>query len=178
MNQDDKRRLENQLLTMGLPALKDPALIQCMADMVNAFPIITERVDFFCDLLNECDADKRGQMYNAMKPYLHFEVPSFPECETKITYKAERMVERTRLQKQKVVEAEDKTLHLECFGCKKTTAFSGMTTADAMLQAKKSGWGRGPVPGHEFCAECRMGSILPSGVGQSPSWRRNVPLES
>lgn len=172
MNQDDKRQLENQLLTMGLPALNDPALIQVMADMVNGYPIMSERVEFFCDLLNECDAGKRGEMYNALKPCLHFEVPSFPECETRITYKAERMVGRTRLAKAKQSEPEEKTLHLECFGCQAKSAFVDLTVAGAMLQAKKAGWGRGPVPGHEYCAECRMKSILPSAVGQSPSWRR------
>lgn len=167
MNQDHKRALENQLLVMGLPKLDDPNLIQVLADMVNAFPIMRERVDFFCDLLNECDAGRRYEMYTAMTPRLSFEVPSFGECEIRIAQKAERMVGRTRTAKVKNdAELTDKILRLECFGCKEKGAFVGLTLTDAMSQAHKAGWGRGPVAGEEFCGNCRMQALTNTRLGQ------------
>ena len=53
MNPAEKRKLENELITMGLPSLNDPALVEMMASMINGYPIPDERVGFFCDLLNE-----------------------------------------------------------------------------------------------------------------------------
>ncbi len=166
MNPEDKRRLENELTVMGLPALDDPALVQVLADTVNGYPIMTERVDFFCDLLNQCDAWKRTEMYEAMRPRLTFPVPSLAECETRIVAKAERLVGRRLSQPAaKAADPDAKFLHLECFGCKKAEPFVELTIAGCMMEARKAGWGRGPVPGHEYCGECRLQAMLPGGVG-------------
>lgn len=167
MNQDQRRRVENQLLSMGLPQLDDPALIQVMADMVNAYPIMSERVQFFCDLLNECDAGKRYEMYTAMRPRLSFPVPTFAECETRITQKAERMVGRKTMADAKPEQDALKDVHLvlKCHGCEKERTFEGLTTTDAMSKAKRQGWGRGPVAGYEYCADCRADAMLHPSLG-------------
>jgi hypothetical protein len=157
---DDKRRLENQLMTMGLPSLDDPDLVQVLADSVNGYPIMSERVEFFCELLNQCDAWKRTEMYEAMRPRLSFDVPSLAECETRIVAKAERMVDRRLSQPAaKAAEPDARILHLECFGCKKSAPFVELTIAGCMAEAHKAGWGRGPEPGHEYCAECRLAAF-------------------
>ena len=57
VNQDAKRKLENELLVMGLARLDNPELIQQLADMVSNWK--GDRHDFFRDLLNECEAEKR-----------------------------------------------------------------------------------------------------------------------
>jgi hypothetical protein len=178
MKQTDRRKIENQLLAMGLPDLTDPSLIQVVADMVNAYPMPSERVQFFCDLLNECDLGHRYEMYNALVPKLHFPVPSFPECETRIAAKAERMVGKDFRQSGKKDDYNfGRTLLLKCRGCEAEKTFGGLTLADAMMSAKKEGWGRGPIPGFEYCAECRMNAMQPASVGSFYT-RRHHALES
>lgn len=175
MNQDEKRKVENQLLKMGLPSLDDPALFQVMADMVNAYPIPGERVDFFCDLLNECEGAQRYAAYTALRPLLHFEVPTLAECETRITAKAERMVGRRHSAVAKPGDPVERILHLDCFGCENKAAFVGLSVADCMAEAHKAGWGRGPVRGEEFCAECRLAAMNAS-LGPTYTRRLNAPV--
>ncbi len=76
MDQDEKRKLETELTVMGLPGIDDPALVQCIADVVNGYPIPDERLDFFCEMLNECEGVKRREMYEAMRPLITIKVPS------------------------------------------------------------------------------------------------------
>lgn len=178
MNQKDRRQLENQLLSMGLPALGSAELVQVMADMVNAYPIPSERPQFFCDLLNECEGSKRPEMYNALKPLLHFKVPTLAEVETAITYKAERMVNRkTSASADKAAVPDGITVKLNCHGCQKEAEFSGLTIADGMAEARKAGWGRGPVPGEEYCAECRFNAFVPNLIAPQYT-RRHSALDS
>lgn len=178
MNARDRRQLENQLLSMGLPDLSDPALIQVIADLVNAYPIPSERPQFFCDLLNECEGSKRPEMYNALRPLLHFKVPTLAEVETAITYKAERMVGRSGSAKAPEADAPaGTTLKLTCHACRKESDFGGLTVADAMAAARKAGWGRGPVPGEEFCAECRFKAFVPNLIAPQYT-RRQSALDS
>ena len=92
MNAEDKRRLENELTVMGLPGLEDPNLVQALADVVNGYPIPAERVEFFCDMLNECEGSRRREMYEAMRSRLSFDVPSLDACEARIAAKAERLI--------------------------------------------------------------------------------------
>lgn len=173
MNPEDKRRLENELTVMGLPGLDDPALLQAMADVVNGYPFPAERVDFFCDMLNECEGARRREMYEAMRPRLAFDVPALDACEGRIAAKAERMIRPRGLPRQNADELPAKTLHLECFGCKTRSAFEGLTVADCMGAAHKAGWGRGPVAGHEFCAQCRLAAMLPYRVGPALTRRHS-----
>jgi hypothetical protein len=169
VNQDEKRQLENELTVMGLPGLDDPALVQTMADIVNGYPIPGERVEFFCDMLNECEGARRREMYEAMRPRLAFVVPSLDACEARIAAKAERMIRPKGLP----VAAKDEgalpegTIEIECGGCGKKEQFAGSTPAAAMLEARKAGWGRGPRRGWEHCAECRLMGMPVKVFGKS-----------
>ncbi len=177
MDQAEKREIENELMAMGLPGLDSPELIQGMADMVNGFPIPGERVDFFCELLNECEGAKRLEMYEALRPRLSFDVPSLDGCEARIAARAERLI-RPRLMPGSpvVVEEPEFLLDLECGGCGKKETYAGRTPADAMSEAKKSGWGRGPrwpEEGAEHCAECRLLAMPVMPFGKRFSGRLN-----
>lgn len=165
MNPAEKRKLENELITMGLPSLNDPALVEMMASMINGYPIPDERVGFFCDLLNECEGSKRSEMYTAMRPHLHFEVPSLFDCEAAIAAKAERMIRPRSAKHAAVEEVPITVLSLDCGGCDKKAEFRGLSTADAMSTARKAGWGRGPIAGKEFCADCRANAYMGSSIG-------------
>ena len=166
MNANEKRQLENELTVMGLPGLDDPNLVQTMADIVSGYPMPSERVDFFCDLLNECEGARRREMYEAMRPRLSFDVPSLDVCEARIAAKAERIIRPKGLPTESKDDGVvEKTIVLQCRGCGKIEEFAEVTTAGAMMLAKKTGWGRGPLPGKEYCAECRLAAMLPSNVG-------------
>jgi hypothetical protein len=160
VNQDEKRNLENELTVMGLPGLDSPELIQAMADIVNGYPVPSERADFFCEMLNECEGARRREMYEAMRPRLSFDVPSLDTCEARIAAKAERMI-RPKMMPGFVPFGGvlEVVAELTCGGCGAVDKFSGSTRADAIGEARKAGWGRGPIPGREFCASCRLAAM-------------------
>jgi hypothetical protein len=62
MNQDERRKLENQLVVMGLNRLDDPELIQEMAKLINQHPGFSNPHAFFLGFINECDQSKRREM--------------------------------------------------------------------------------------------------------------------
>jgi hypothetical protein len=166
MNADDKRHLENELTVMGLPGLDDPALVQVLADVVNGYPIPAERADFFCEMLNECEGARRREMYEAMRPRLSFDVPSLDACEARIAARAERMIRHKGVPELVNGDAApERTIEVECEGCGKKEQFTDVTTASAMLLARKAGWGRGPHRWKEYCAKCRLETMLPRNVG-------------
>lgn len=168
MNQSDKRQLENELTVMGLPGLDDPALVQAMADVVNGYPFPSERADFFCEMLNECEGARRREMYEAMRPRLSFDVPSLDACEARIAARAERMIRPKGLPGDKAQDdLREIFIDITCGGCQKVEEFVGLTVADAMGNARKAGWGRGPVPGLEFCVECRLTAMPVKVFGES-----------
>src|SRR5487761_1467237 len=128
MDQETKRQLESELTVMGLPGLDDPALVQCMADVVNGYPIPAERADFFCDLLNECEGPRRREMYEAMRSRLHFPVPSLDACEARIAAKAERLIRPNKLpgrRAPKELQAASRVVVMECEMCGNAEPFVG-----------------------------------------------------
>jgi len=171
MISDEKRKLENELLAMGLPSLDDPNLVQVMADLVNGYPIPGERAEFFCELLNECEGRHRRDMYEALRPRLSFDVPTLDQCEARIAARAERLI-RPGSKLPGNSPAEEKPLELAveltCGGCKRAEEFTGRTIADAMGNARKAGWGRGAKRDFlEYCAECRLASMPQMGSRES-----------
>ncbi len=168
MNPDDKRQLENELTVMGLPGLDDPALVQVMADIVNGYPIPGERVEFFCEMLNECEGARRREMYEALRPRLSFVVPSLDACEARIAARAERMIRPKGLPGLKSLETKlELAVEITCGACKKVEEFTGQTVADAMSKARRAGWGRGPQRGWEYCADCRLAAMPMKVFGNS-----------
>ncbi len=155
MDQIEKRKLENQLLAMGMPKLEDPALIQVIADMVNGYR--GDRVEMFCGLLNECVGEHRREMYEALRPKMHFPVPSLDACEAAIALRAERLIRPEGLgARPKSAEALEVEVEIPCGRCKMTAKFTGRTLADAMGSARRAGWGRGADRRLEYCPQCRL----------------------
>lgn len=174
MDADKKRQLENELTVMGLPGLDDPALVQAMADVVNGYPMPGERAEFFCEMLNECEGARRREMYEAMRPRLSFDVPTLDQCEARIAARAERMIRPKSKVPGVKPEVEQRTLvaELTCVGCKRVEEFDGRTAADAMGNARRAGWGRGPKRFEEYCPECRMGHM---NASMGATLTRRVP---
>lgn len=162
MNQDEKRKLDNQLIAMGLPALNDPMLIQRMADLISDWP--GDRDEFFQDLLGECDAKKRAEMYNAMAPKLRFKARSLVEYETSIQMRVSQMVSQRRMKvegyapsmpyigERKPEEAAKATLI--CHRCKRRLTYKAETPVSAIIKARKAGWVRTVALDQETCPSC------------------------
>ena len=165
MNQDEKRKLENELTVMGLPSLGDANLVPAMADVVNGYPFTGERAEFFCEMLNECEGAQRREMYEAMRPRLSFDVPTLDQCEERIAGRAARMIRSKFLPGSTTAKPVELTLQLVCAGCDKKAEFRGIVIADAVLEGRKAGWGRGPERWKEYCPECRLTAMLPDRPG-------------
>lgn len=171
MDADQKRQLENQLMTMGLAGLKDGELIQVLADLVSNYSNSDEeRHRFFEDLIGQCDADKRYEMYHAMAPKLKFTALDLSDYESRINMRAAGLVSRgkMRVEGQRpmpiliggekfevVAESEsDKALATLKCGCGKLEHFLSDTPVGAMILARKKGWVRDKGTNKEVCWEC------------------------
>lgn len=162
MNQDDKRKLENELLAMGLSRLQSPELIQQLADMVSAWH--GDKQQFFIDLLNECDADKRYEMYQAMAPKLRFQALSYSDCIIAITNKAAEMVSRKQARVEGIsprpinignqYDKPQASATLLCYHCKRRSKFCEETPVGAIIKARKAGWVRTAGFDIETCPKC------------------------
>lgn len=170
MNQQEKRQLDNQLLAMGLPKLSDPDLIQRLADLVSDWR--GDRHDFLRDLLNECDAADRYQMYNAIVPKLKFKALPLEQYELQIAEIAGRMVSQRRMRvegdSRKPIQigrdtfmevpkalADKAVATLRCYKCPKVERFVDDTAVGAMTQARQAGWKREPGVNKEVCPDCQ-----------------------
>lgn len=170
MNQSEKRKLENQLMSMGLAKLDSPELIQQLAEMVNNWP--GDRHEFLMGLINECDDKDRSEMYNAIRPHLKFN--PLP-LDTYVAHIAERAGALVSQRKMRVegsrplpvqvgrdtfvpvpkADATAAVATVRCHRCNKVEKFVAETPAGAMLQARKAGWIREPGVNKECCAECQ-----------------------
>jgi hypothetical protein len=169
MEAKEKRKLENELLTMGLKGLTDPDLIQQLADLVSQWP--GDKHDFLRDLLNECDSGKRYEMYHAIAPRLKFKPLSLPQYESQIALKAGEMVShgymRVEGDRPKPIEigghklavvpqsqATGAVATVRCFNCEASDKFLAETPAGAMIAARKAGWVRDKALNKETCPQC------------------------
>jgi len=161
MNDDEKRKLENWLMVNGLKGLTDPELIQQLADLVSGWP--GDKNQFFIDLLNECNADVRYEMYQAMVPKLRFKPLSFTECETSIQMRVSELISQGRMRVEgsaprpiNIGEPEDMQVKAKfrCWCCGRKQEFKGDTPVDAVLKARKLGWERTIGFDIETCERC------------------------
>lgn len=162
MDQDEKRKLDNMLISMGLGSLQDPRLMQRLADLISEWP--GDKDEFFQDLLGECDAAKRSEMYNAMAPKLRFKPRSLVEYETSIQMRASEMVSQRRMRvegsaplpayigERKPEEAAKATLI--CHRCKRKLTYKAETPVSAIIKARKAGWVRTIALDQETCPSC------------------------
>lgn len=172
MNQHDKRKLDNELMVMGLAGLEDPQLITQMAYLVSSWP--GDKHDFIRDLLNECEPEKRYEMFHAIAPKLNFKTLSFSWYEAQIGLRAAEMVSQGRLlvtgdapkpieigeRKFREVSRQDATgavATLTCHHCHKVEQFLAETPVGAMTEARNAGWVRKQPINKEVCMECFFG---------------------
>lgn len=171
MNAKERRQLENLLMVTGLAQLHDPELIQQLADLVSNWR--GDRHEFLRDLLNECDADKRYEMYQAIAPKLTFAPLSFVQYEGQIAEKAGAAVSRRQMRVEgeapKPIEIGDRLFvkvprsdatgaiaTVRCHQCDAVMRFVAETPVGAMTAARAAGWRRDPGPNKEICPECQL----------------------
>jgi hypothetical protein len=179
LNQDSKRKLENQLLTMGLAGLNDPELIQQLADLVSAWP--GDKHDFLRDLINECEPDKRYEMYHAIAPKLRFKALSLPQYEAQIALKAGEMVSQRRMRvegdrpqpieigghKVQITSQERANCGwavVRCHVCNRVEKFISDTPVGAVIEARKAGWKKDPAVDLEICLGCQALQVADSPI--------------
>ena len=169
MNAKEKRKLENTLLAEGLAGLNDPELIQQLANLVSNWR--GDRHEFLRDMINECEPDKRYEMYHAIAPKLSFKALSLEQYEAQIMERAGAMVSQRRIKvegsrphaieigghKIPIVsqrEADSAIVTLRCHKCSKTDNFIAQTPIGAMIEGRKAGWVRDMGLNKEICPEC------------------------
>lgn len=170
MNQQERRDLENWLMTHGLDGcINDPEKLQIFADLVSQWP--GDKHDFLRDLLNECDVANRYDMYVALAPRLKFKPLSFSQYEAQIALKAGAMVSqrlmRVEGERPKPIEigghkiavtSVDKAncgwCAVRCHVCDKVEKFVADTPVGAIIKARQAGWVKLPGIDRETCADC------------------------
>lgn len=156
MTQDEKRELETQVILRGLDGLNDPQLIPLFAKAMRDH-------SWLQGALEECDDDKRRNMYDALKPYLPFKPWAFDTYMNRIVDKANRAA--TWNQPVEVGEAKYRRVAssalasgaiatLICYKCTGTETFLGDTPVDAIIKARKAGWFRDVIRQKEVCSKC------------------------
>lgn len=169
MDQKDKRKLENELLVMGLARLDEPELIEQLATLVSDWP--GDKHDFLEGLLNECESENRQEMYNAIAPKLKFKALSLSQYEAHIALKAGELVSQGRMRvegnapraievggyKLAVVpkhQATGAVATVRCHRCPKAEKFLADTPVSAMIKARAAGWTRENGVNKETCPKC------------------------
>lgn len=168
MDQHSKRKLENELMTLGLASLNSGELVQQFAALINNFR--GDRHRFLEDALNQCDGKDRHDMYQAVVPHLSFQAAPLQTIEARIAERAGQMVTQRRMrvegsapapvyingEKYENVSANDEdavaVATLKC-KCGETQHYVSATPVDAMIMARKAGWVRNPFQKEE-CAAC------------------------
>jgi hypothetical protein len=169
MNDEQKRKLENQLVVMGLSQLNDPELIIEMAKLINAHPGFTNSHSFFLGFINGCEQEKRTEMYNALRPYLKFDVWPLEKYVAKLKEHASNVASYydpvqlsdepvkfggKEFRQVKPGEADACILTLTCYKCTKTEDFMGLTPVEAVTVARSVGWVRDLEMQKEICPDC------------------------
>lgn len=170
MNHKEKRAVENQLLAEGLAPLNDPELIQQLANLVSHWP--GDKHDFMRDLINECEPDKRYEMYHAIAPKLKFKPLQLEQYIAQIALKAGALISQGRMSvvgdAPKPIEigghkvslvpkrtaAASAVAFVRCHRCSAEDKFIANTPVGAMLEARKAGWTREKGVNKEACPKC------------------------
>lgn len=163
MNVDEKRRLENKLMVMGLNGLEDPELVPIFAAICNMHPGYTDGNEFLMGLINECDQEKRYAMYEALKPHLTFKVWPLDLFVRKLKQHAQNVESRDqpieigkKLYKETAAQFADMAfVELTCYKCKRINGFIDKTMVGAMIKAREKGWVRDLANNKECCPPCK-----------------------
>lgn len=177
MRDDERRKLENQLMVMGLAGLDDPELVIQMAKIINAHPGFSDPHAFYLGMLNGCPVVKRREMYDALLPHLKFKVWPLDTYERLLkehaanveSYYAPVHVGEEPIkfagQEFEQVRAKDAAAVLVKVSCSKCTSeaqFYGETVVTAIQVARLDGWKRDLLNQKEICPKC-AGEEAPRG---------------
>lgn len=172
MDQTEKRQLDNFLIREGLSGLQDPDLIQQLANLVSNYPgDLSAKHRFFEDLINQCEAVNRYEMYQAMAPKLSFRAYTLAQYESSIRQRASELISQRRMrvegqepaplevggQKYEEVAESESTacvVTLKCHKCHEKTAYVEATPVAAMTMARADGWIREKGVNKELCPKC------------------------
>lgn len=170
MEAKERRKVENALMAMGLSGINDPELFQVFGDLIDGYP--GDKHEFFRDLLNECEPQKRSEMYQALAPRVRsFKPLSLSQYEAQIALRAGAMVSQGRMRvegrrpdaieigghKVKITPRERANcgwVALRCNGCDAVAKFVADTPVGAVIEARKAGWVKDVIDGHEYCVNC------------------------
>ncbi len=173
MDQSEKRHMETHLLRLGLAGLDEsgnakPELIQQIAAIVNNWQTAPNRhgewIDkhkFVRDLLAECDASCRNDMYSAIAPHLNFKALPLASYESMITERMGNLISKgaaraegraphpievggKKYAEASASEATHGMATLHCQRCWKKKRFVADTPVGALIAARKAGWARMP----------------------------------
>jgi len=152
-------------MVMGLNRLSDPMLVPQMARLIKDH-------DFFLGMLNECDQEKRTEMYEALKPHLSFK--PWP-LERYISKLKERAGNIASTEKPAVIGKRSKPFQIRgkqyidaisreagavtcltftCAKCTRMEQFIADTPVQAAIMARQKGWVRDIVRDREICPKC------------------------
>jgi hypothetical protein len=154
----ERRKLENQLVVMGLARLEDPALVIQFAEIINRYG----GHDFFEAMLGECEPVKRGEMYEALRPHLNFKALPLEKYISNIKERAGNIasahepicVGDDKYEEVNRARAEGVVATFTCYKCTKTQDFYGESPAAAATMARSYGWVRDVFKQKEICPHC------------------------
>jgi rubredoxin len=181
LNAFEKRRIETQLVSMGLAGLQTngdptPELVEQLAAIVNGWQGAPNRhgewIDkhkFLRDMLAECDAKYRVEMYEAIKPHLKFAVKPLAHYESMTTERMGGLISKRvarvegraphpieiggkKYRSASASEATNAIATLHCQKCWKKKRFVADTPVGALIAARNAGWKR--VPEKWTCPSC------------------------
>jgi hypothetical protein len=181
MDAKEKRQMETQLLRLGLAGLDETGnptgeLVQQIAAIVNGWQTSPNRhgewIDkhkFLRDLLAECDASGRSDMYSAIVPHLNFKALPLSTYETMMTERMESLVSKgaarvegraphpvevggRKYGRASAGEATHGMATLHCQRCWKKKRFVSDTPLGALILARDAGWTR--MPDKWTCPKC------------------------
>lgn len=176
-----KTRINHLLMQNGLGKLDDPGLIPQLGFLMGR--AITTH-EHFRDMLNKCEPKERRNMYEAMRPYLSFEVKPLDVYIAELGSIAEAkqlpvVTEDGKLKPFKVVDIQTrepleepkdgelalaqslieeaaavKHLQMECGRCSAVERFHGWNKDAAIAKARTKGWVHDILRKLETCPDC------------------------
>lgn len=162
MSWQDRKTINRYLGNRGLATLDDPQ------GLTAQLGFLVESDQHLKQLINKCEPQYRREMYEALRPHLHFTARPLDEYVSELGLEAEIQQLPTVDQEGKfhaftvqnirtVVEEtiSDQHLELTCRRCTRSEIFHGGRRIDAIYNARQAGWTYDPANGgSEICPKC------------------------
>lgn len=161
MKRVDEKTVNNMLMSHGLGKLEDPGLIPQIGFLVSH---VIKTHEQFREFVNRCEPSKRPAMYEALKPYIRFELKPLDVYVAELADLAERkqlpiqnedgtlsefQIPEVRSQKSEEERAAQELcegatlshfLELTCGSCTYYERFAGWNKQACIDKARVSGW--------------------------------------